>query len=191
MKIALTLDGCELDLPYLANWVIFNCCGFFMLIREQGNVGQVIYCLTKAIKADPEDVDAKWDRASLFAGRNEYAKAAESFEQILLQRPSDVEVCKMVSKMYHKTGQLDRATQALEKLIEEHPTEADMTAVNLLAELHMESGAFATAIAHIDHARTIYCSDLGLPLDLAIKAGICHAYLGNLEDAEVSNKTSL
>ncbi|CAM6088014.1 unnamed protein product [Calypogeia fissa] len=151
---------------------------------EQGNVGQVIYCLTKAIKADPEDVDAKWDRASLYAERNEYGKAAEAFEQILQQRSSDVEVCKMVAKMYHKTGQHDRATQVLEKLIEEHPSEADLTAVNLLAELHMEKGAFATAIAHIDHARTVYCSDLGLPLDLAIKAGICHAYLGNLEDAE-------
>lgn len=68
-------------------------------IREQGNIGQVIYCLTKAVKADPDDVDAKWDRASLFAEHNDYQKAAEAFEQLLLQRPSDVEVGKMVAKV--------------------------------------------------------------------------------------------
>ncbi|BBN06711.1 general transcription factor 3C polypeptide 3 (transcription factor C subunit 4) [Marchantia polymorpha subsp. ruderalis] len=151
---------------------------------EQGNIGQVIYCLTKAVKADPDDVDAKWDRASLFAEHNDYQKAAEAFEQLLLQRPSDVEVGKMVAKMHHKTGQCERAIQVLEKLVEEHPAEADLTAVNLLAELLMESGQFATAIAHIDHASTLYCPDQHLPIDLSTKAGICHAYLGNLEDAE-------
>ncbi|KAL2633355.1 hypothetical protein R1flu_004834 [Riccia fluitans] len=151
---------------------------------EQGNVGQVIYCLTKAVKADPDDVDAKWDRASLFAEHHEYQKAAEAFEQILVQRPSDVEVCKMVARMHHKTGNCDRAIQVLEKLIEEYPGESDLTAVNLLAELLMERGQFATAIAHIDHAATLNCPDQNLPIDLSIKAGICHAYLGNLEDAE-------
>ncbi|KAL3694342.1 hypothetical protein R1sor_007993 [Riccia sorocarpa] len=152
---------------------------------EQGNVGQVIYCLTKAVKADPDDVDAKWDRASLFAEHHEYQKAAEAFEQILVQRPSDVEVCKMVARMHHKTGNCDRAIQVLERLIEEYPAESDLTAVNLLAELLMERGQFATAIAHIDHAATMNGNpDQNLPIDLSIKAGICHAHLGNLEDAE-------
>ncbi|KAH8961754.1 hypothetical protein BDL97_05G064600 [Sphagnum fallax] len=151
---------------------------------EQGNSGQVIYCLNKAMKADPTDVDAKWDCASLYAEMNDFQRATECFEQILALRPSDVEVCKMVAKMRQKNGQFEQATQVLEKLIDEYPAEADLTAVNLLAELHMENGAFAAAISQVDRARDLYCTDQGLPLDLAVKSGICQAYLGNLEDAE-------
>lgn len=87
--------------------------------------------------------------------------------------------------MRQKNGQSEQATQVLEKLIEEYPGEADLTAVNLLAELHMANGAFATTITWIDRARTLYCADQGLPLDLSVKAGICHAYMGNLVVAEV------
>ncbi|KAJ7521433.1 hypothetical protein O6H91_19G054300 [Diphasiastrum complanatum] len=151
---------------------------------EQGNLGQVIYCLTKAVKADPEDVDTKWDRASLFAELQDYQKAADAFEQILVLRPSDVEVCRMVAKMQHKNGQHQRAIQVLEKLIEENPTEADFTAVNLLAELYMEQGLHLSAIAQIDHARMRYCSGRGLPLDLTVKAGLCYAHTGDFESAE-------
>ncbi len=88
--------------------------------------------------------------------------------------------------MRQKNGQFEQATQVLEKLIDEYPAEADLTAVNLLAELHMENGAFAAAISQVDRARDLYCTEQGLPLDLAVKSGICQAYLGNLEDAEVT-----
>ena len=71
------------------------------LFRELGNTGQVIYCLTKAMKADPLDVDAKWDCASLYAELNDIQKAIECLEQLLAVRPSDVEVCKMVAKVYN------------------------------------------------------------------------------------------
>lgn len=88
--------------------------------------------------------------------------------------------------MRQKNGQSELATQVLEKLIEEYPAEADLSAVNLLAELHMASGAFATTISWIDQARDLYSADQPLPLDLSVKAGICHAYLGDLEAAEVT-----
>lgn len=88
--------------------------------------------------------------------------------------------------MRQRNGQPEQATQVLEKLIEEYPYEADLSAVNLLAELHMANGAFATTISWIDQARDLYSADQPLPLDLSVKAGICHAYLGNLEAAEVA-----
>lgn len=151
---------------------------------EQGNTGQVIYCLTKAMKADPEDARVKWDRASLFVELKDYQKAAEAFDQIVASRPFDVEARKMAAKMHHKIGQGQLATEGLEKFIAEHPSEADLTVVNLLAALHMENKAYSKAIEQIEHARMIYCSGQGLPLDLAVKAGICRAHIGNVEDAE-------
>lgn len=87
--------------------------------------------------------------------------------------------------MQQKVGNVERAIQVLETLLEEHPAEADLTAVNLLAELQMQTGAFAKAVLQIDRARLIYCPEHGLPVDLAVKAGICHAYSGNLTEAEV------
>jgi len=87
--------------------------------------------------------------------------------------------------MRQKNGQPEQATQVLEKLIEEYPHEADLPAVNLLAELHMANGAFATTISWVDQARDLYSPDQPLPLDLSVKAGICHAYLGDLDAAEV------
>lgn len=60
----------------------------------------MIYCLGKAMKADPMDVDPKWDYASLYAEMNDFQKATECFEQLLSVRPSDLEVCKMVAKVY-------------------------------------------------------------------------------------------
>ncbi|KAH9314690.1 hypothetical protein KI387_023317, partial [Taxus chinensis] len=151
---------------------------------EQGNAGQLIYCLTKAMKADPEDMAIKWDRASLYVDLNDYHRAAEAFDQIAAYRPSDVEAWKMAAKMHHRSGHSQRAREVLEKLIDEHPSEADLTVVSFLAALHMENKTFSRAIQHIEHARMIYCSGQGLPPDLAIKAGICHAHLGNLEQAE-------
>ncbi|EFJ04351.1 hypothetical protein SELMODRAFT_432497 [Selaginella moellendorffii] len=151
---------------------------------ELGNTGQVIHCLTKAIRADPDDIDAKWDRASLYAEILDFQKAADAFEQMLVLRSSDVEVCKMVAKMQHKNGNIQRATEVLEKFIDEHSAEADFAAVNLLAELHMGNRNYAAALSQIDRARQMYCHGQALPLDLSIKSGICHVHLGNLLAAE-------
>lgn len=215
------------------------------------------------MRADPTDVDARWDCASLYAELNEFPKAIDCLEQLLALRPGDVEICKMVAKvrlplafrlnfspvslctassmsfdliylvyfvlgmniphlsckeawghhgqfsyllhalyfltsslpedeklgltcqMRQKNGQSEQATQLLEHLIETYPYEADLSAVNLLAELHMANGAFAITISWIDRARELYSADQPLPLDLSVKAGICHAYLGDLESAEV------
>lgn len=145
---------------------------------EDGSTTQAVYCLRKAMKADPEDVHVKWELGALFVELKDFAKAAETYEGILLAHPSDVEVCKMVAKMHHQGGRIEDAKQVLKKLIDEHPTEANLTVVNLLADLHMDNKDFSAAITCIEHARKVYCSGQGLPLDLAVKAGICHAHLG-------------
>ncbi|KAI5068021.1 hypothetical protein GOP47_0016366 [Adiantum capillus-veneris] len=148
-------------------------------LEEGLSTGQAIYCLRRAAKSDPEDVLVKWELASLFAEIKEFAKAAETYEAILTIHPTDVEACKMAAKMRQQSGRADEATKILKKLLHEHPTEADLTVVNLLADFYMESRAFSSVITCIEEARTIYCAGQGLPLDLAVKTGIAHAHLGN------------
>jgi hypothetical protein len=74
-----------LPIEYIQNSWRFVCCLFS---RELGNPGQVIYCLQKAMRADPTDVDAKWDCASLYAELNDFPKAIDCLE-----------LCKMVAKV--------------------------------------------------------------------------------------------
>lgn len=49
----------------------------------------------------------------------------------------------------------------------------------------METKAHDRALQHIENAQAVYYSGKELPLNLKIKAGICHVHLGNIEMAQV------
>ena len=53
-----------------------------------------MYCLSKAITADPADINLRFHRASLYVELGDYQKAAESYEQISRLCPDDVEAIK-------------------------------------------------------------------------------------------------
>ncbi|XP_010930397.1 uncharacterized protein [Elaeis guineensis] len=152
---------------------------------EQKNVGQVRYCLSKAITADPKDVGLRFDRALLCVELGEYQKAAESYAQIVAIYPANIEARKMAAKMYRKCGQVQRAISILEDYVNAHASEADLGAVDLLISLYMENNSHNEALRQLEHAHTAYCLKKGLPLHLKTKAVICHAYLGNMENVEV------
>ncbi|XP_031489895.1 uncharacterized protein LOC116257371 isoform X2 [Nymphaea colorata] len=151
---------------------------------ELGNMGQVIYCLSKAIAADPEDMGLKFKRASLYIERGDYQKASESFDQILRMHPADVEACKMCAKMYCTFGQKEKAVEILERYVQDHFAAADLNLFNFLATLLMEDKFYQRALEHIERARSVYCLKK-LPLYLSVKAGICYAYLGEIEKSEM------
>lgn len=67
--------------------------------REQGNRGQARYCLDRAIKADPEDMGLRYQRASLFLEMGEHQKAAEQYDQIWHLRPMNLEALKTAAKV--------------------------------------------------------------------------------------------
>lgn len=147
---------------------------------EQGDRGQARYCLSKAITADPEDVNLQFHRASLFVELGDYLKAADSYEQISRLCPDNVEVIKTAAQLYKKCGQRERAVSILENFLSNCHSEADLNVVDLLASLHMDVNAHLKAFELIEK---VSCSRKTMPLYLVIKAGICSVYLGNLEKA--------
>ncbi|XP_068658624.1 uncharacterized protein [Aristolochia californica] len=151
---------------------------------EHGNTGQVMYCLSKAITADPQDMSLRVDRALLYIKLGDYQKAAESYEQILGLNPENIEALTKAVEMHHKSGHVERAIKVLEDYIRDHPNIADLSVVNLLASIYMEINAYSKAIEQIEHAKSAYCTDEDLPLFLAVNAGICHVHLNNMEKAE-------
>lgn len=74
---------------------------FFKFIEcsEQGDIGQANYCLSKAITADPEDIQLRFHRAALYLELGDYQKAAESYDQIHQLCTDNVEALKTGAKV--------------------------------------------------------------------------------------------
>ncbi|KAG5106358.1 hypothetical protein JHK82_043328 [Glycine max] len=141
----------------------------FFKCREQGYVDQAGYCLMKAIKADPKDVTFRGHLARLFAELGHYQRAA----------------LKAAAKFYKKCGrQVEYSVRILEDYMKSQPDGANASVVDLLGTILMETKAHDRALQHIEQAQAVNARK-ELPLNLKIKAGICHAHLGNMEMAQV------
>ncbi|XP_021299995.1 general transcription factor 3C polypeptide 3 isoform X2 [Herrania umbratica] len=152
---------------------------------EQGNVSQTCYCLSKAITADPTDISLRFHQASLYVELGDHQRAAESYEQIQRLSPNNVEALKSGAKLYQKCGQTERAVAILEDYLHGHPSEVDLGVIDLLVAMLMEINAYKRAILKIEEAQIIYYSEKELPLNLKIKAGICHIHRGDTEKAKI------
>lgn len=87
--------------------------------------------------------------------------------------------------MYERCGQVERSIQILEEYLSAHPTDADLSVVDMLASILIKTNDHNRAIQHIEHAFSAYNSGKELPLSLTAKAGICHVKMGDLQKAEV------
>ncbi|XP_028557053.1 general transcription factor 3C polypeptide 3 [Dendrobium catenatum] len=151
---------------------------------EQKNFGQVRYCLSKAIAADPKDIGLRFNRALLYFELGEYQKAADSCNQIVSLYPANVEARKMASKMYQKCGQLEKAIGVLEDYVNDYPFEDDISIFDQLISLNMENSSYDKAVQLIEKAKSAFGPDKELPLCLKARNAICHAHLGNMEIAK-------
>lgn len=88
-------------------------------------------------------------------------------------------------QLYQKCGQRERAVSILEEYVKRNQTEVEISIVHLLVSIHIEGKAYIKALNHIEHAQQLYYAGKEFPLSLTIKAGVCQAYLGDLEKAEV------
>ncbi|KAJ6827778.1 general transcription factor 3C polypeptide 3 [Iris pallida] len=152
---------------------------------EEKNTGQLRYCLSKAISADPEDVRLRFDLALLHFELGEYQKAALVYNQIVGLYPKNIEARKMAAKMYQKCGQVEKAIGILEDFVNDHSSPCDPTVVDQLISLQMENNAHAKALQQIEQACLVGSSGDIMPLYLKAKAAMCHAHLGNVENTEV------
>ncbi|KAL3639844.1 hypothetical protein CASFOL_014812 [Castilleja foliolosa] len=152
---------------------------------EQGDKRQANYCLNKAIIADPNDIGLRFHRASLYIELGEYLKAADSYEQIARLCPDDIEVLEKATQLYTRCGQLERAVSMLEGSLRNLANVANLSIVDLLASVLMESNAYARALKHIERTQQVVSvTGKEIPLHIITKAGICHVHLGHLEKAE-------
>lgn len=91
----------------------------------------------------------------------------------------------LLLQFYRKCGKHESSVGILEDYLKNHPIEADLSVIHLLAVIHMEDNAHLKALDLIERAKQRYFTGKQMPLDLSIKAGICHLHLGHIEEAEV------
>jgi tetratricopeptide (TPR) repeat protein len=73
--------------------------GIIFKYRKQGDAGQASYCISKAIKADPQDISLRRHQALLYAESQNYQKAAEAYEQVYQLCRDDVDALKAAAKV--------------------------------------------------------------------------------------------
>lgn len=93
--------------------------------------------------------------------------------------------CCLLLQLYRKCGEAERSVGILEDYLKNHPNEADLSVIHLLAVMLMEDNAYLKALDLIEFAKQRYFTGKWMPLNLSIKAGICHLHLGHMEEAEV------
>ncbi|KAL2329125.1 hypothetical protein Fmac_022552 [Flemingia macrophylla] len=151
---------------------------------EQGYIGQARHCLLKAITADPKDATLRGHLARLYVELGDYQKAAMAYEQAFQLCRENVDALKAAAKFYRKCGQVEYAVRILEDYFKSQPDAANASVVDLLGTILMETKAHDRALQYIERAQVVHAGK-ELPLNLKIKAGICHLHLGNMEMAQV------
>ena len=81
------------------------------LSTELGFFRQAIYCLSRVLRSAKKDVDARWDRAVLYAETGETRRAIKEFGAISTMRVGDPEVPKMLARLHHRSGTRHKAIE--------------------------------------------------------------------------------
>lgn len=93
--------------------------------------------------------------------------------------------------MYRRCGQVETAIDILENYFSNFFSENDLMIVSLLMSLHIENNSHVKALEVFEVISSRLFSKIEIPLYLKVKAGVCHAYLGNMKESEVSSRSLL
>nr|XP_027191572.1 general transcription factor 3C polypeptide 3-like [Cicer arietinum] len=117
-----------------------------------------------------------------YAELQDYQKAAVAYEQVYQLCSENVDALKAAAKFYQKCGQVERSVFILEDYLKSQPDGVHASVVDLLSNILMEIKAHDRALQYIERFQI---GGKELPLNLKVKAGICHVHLGNMEIAQV------
>ncbi|GLD96395.1 hypothetical protein PINS_up005078 [Pythium insidiosum] len=175
------------------------------IAKDEKNFDQALFCFKKASSADPKDQDALYNYAELCRDRGDHRRAAEVYKKLAGLLPHDLSLWIQIAESYHCNEQEDEAVDALKMCIEKASAEPlrhhhqaskfELNAVNMLADLYITLKKFRDAIQVIHELHARYAAAAtgegsvdgdpgGLPLDIAVKYGICHLFERDYGTAE-------
>uniref|UniRef100_H3HC32 Uncharacterized protein n=1 Tax=Phytophthora ramorum TaxID=164328 RepID=H3HC32_PHYRM len=174
------------------------------IAKDEKNFDQALFCFKKASSADPKDKEALFSYAELCREQGDNRRAAEVFKKLTVLIPNDLSLWIQIAEAYHCNEQEDEAVDALKMCIEKaatldptrnlHSSKYELNAVNMLADLYITLKKYRDAINVIHHLHARYAASQdpdqvegdpgGLPLDIAVKYGICHLFERDFATAE-------
>nr|CAG4710462.1 unnamed protein product [Naegleria fowleri] len=143
------------------------------------------YCLKRIILLDPKNYNARIKQCELYMKMNQPTRAISGYKSLLKQFPGDIPVVISLAKVYYELKYIFNAIELLEKTISQNEQHADLTLINMLAELYMSEGWFNKAVTLIEKISLLQnCPIEILPPDISSKYAICQTYLGKLDKVE-------
>lgn len=114
------------------------------LLNQQNNAA-AISLAQQIVKLRPKEFTPKLQLMHLFINERRYAQARPLVEQLLLQKPNDLQVLNLASYFYQQTGDGEYAIQLLIKSVAIKPR--DLGLLNRLALVYSEVGNIEQALA--------------------------------------------
>ncbi|KAI5804589.1 hypothetical protein EDC01DRAFT_643999 [Geopyxis carbonaria] len=124
---------------------------------------QAIYCYNRAIRANPDNIDAIYDRSLLLRETGQLRKAAEGF--VLLNRllPNDMTILREIAGLYMEVGKVREAITYYIKSVEHFKATGNpdgafsWSELNIMVELYMMEKMWEDAIKTLKNlARWLY-----------------------------------
>ena len=75
----------------------------------------------------------------------------------------------MLARLQHQLGNAEEAKDTLQNHMHDYPTAVDLTHINILAELYMESAECGLAVDNVQYADAQLCGPAGLPIELQVE----------------------
>ncbi|XP_068727355.1 general transcription factor 3C polypeptide 3-like [Montipora capricornis] len=123
-----------------------------MMSLELNDYDQAMTCYNQALKLEPANVAVLWDCAALCYQMDNSKKALEYYEKACQALSSSGDGAKYIdlvcelAKLYHENKSLKEATNILDAAFSKFPNHVNNQAINMLADLHMTSKAYETAL---------------------------------------------
>lgn len=154
---------------------------------EEGDKKLALVCYNRAARIAPDDIAALQARAELMVQLEQHHDAGNAFEAWAQAEPTYIEGWIKAAENYHaceETSNVIRVLQmCIEKAFDAQVVEIGTNAVNMLADVFISEKMYTEGIDTIQ-AYHDSISQAVLPLDIAVKFGICHTYLGNMDLAK-------
>ncbi|KAH3743287.1 general transcription factor 3C polypeptide 3 [Pelomyxa schiedti] len=152
------------------------------MARDLGNKPLLLYCMTKAVAAKPQDFQMVYDRARLLLESGLTDKAISGFRDALALDPTKSEVAIRLAQVFHKEKRIPDAIATLSKHLQTpEDSNKELNMLNMLSELYMAQGEYEKAYNMI-HQRYIKVG-AELPIQLLVNLGLCKIYMGSITEA--------
>ena len=154
------------------------------LAGAHGERSLAIYCLGKVVTLQPTNVDALWERSLLLATEGRYKRAADGFAAVLEKRRATCRrcggCCAASTRSASSTGRwrCSRISSASrDAAVQLPPAQHAPRAAN-------RGRTVPDGAQRVNATREAGGARLKLPMDVAVREGVCLAYLDELSEAE-------